>query len=868
MLLLRLALARAQARSKSLAIQQGSRRGAADLLILVASVLIAIGLQGSTRSTPASSSGEPSAMQETHEEHDGWHPCRSKDDDHYDDAARHDQHHRREPRLRLCIDRSLVAQQSQLPGINRGPARHGTIVVDPQGRKDQFVSDEVVYKAASKADLQAFVARYHGKVLWDGKPTIIPNNSRKATSGVSSGFYLIHVDVSRSGLADLQKNMTTRGLTGEFRFSSLAGAHLLALVGREANAGLNYINKPHQAKIPEHPNGIGGNLDASTFPWLNGSAPLQTNVIRAWDYLLYKGFPPDSGTWRPAIIAIADAGFALNPNDPTVRAPLNGNVDYGFFFQFDVVDHDGTAGSTEAGFHGQEVFSIAAAMPANSFGIAGTSGSVSTAILIRMDSSDYGMADAIRSATINGADVVNVSWGRQCGSVCQAFEPFNVQPVQDEIHFATGYGPTAVVISAGNDGISADNQFPCNVPDAICVGAVASNASAENFSDFGGAVTIWAPDCILATPNPNTASQPLGLAQLPIFCGTSAAAPFVSGIIGLIKQLEQPRVFGAGFTTAQIKGFLQSTATPSPDPKVSQGIVNALGAVMAASPNLPPTIQITSPAGGSQVIPNSSLQFISSVNDPEPGFPAHFFVDVQWTSNRDGLLCKGVACTPSHLSFGQHVITATVTDAFGASASASITINAIDYPPSASITYPPTNTTVHTSQQIELRGYATDAVDGLLPPSALTWSSNLDGGLGTGNKLFTRLSAGMHVVTLTARDSAGLAGTASVMVQVLPGADFPSVKIVSPADFSGFRSGGLVETLVGTATDPVDPTLPDSAFVWTDSVDGFLGTGKTLNVVLSNTFGVVIVHKITLSVTNSAGNAGTSQITLLVGEIS
>jgi hypothetical protein len=784
-------------------------------------------------------------------------------------------------RFRFCIDASLLAQQQELPGIDHGPERHGVVVIDPQGRQIQFVSDEIVYRPAGLADLQAFLARYGGTVLRDGTPLIIPNNPRGATSAESSGFYLIHVDLARSSLSDLQKGMTAHHLTGQFKFSSLEAARLLALVGREANSGPNYIGKDHAAQIPEHPDGMGGNIDAATFNYLNGSAPLQTDVIRAWQYLRYKGFPPDNSAdfskWRPSVIAIADHGFALNPLDPTTRAPLNGNLDYGFFFQADVVDHDGTAGGTEHDFHGTKVFAAAAAEPANFFGVAGTGGSVVTPMLIRRDYSMFSWADAIRSAAVNGADVVVLSTGQDCrvgstsfGSLCDAFEE-TFTALQLSITFATGYGPTTVVVSAGNDGVTASADVPCALDNVICVGAVAADATAESYSNFGSEVAIWAPDLILSTPNPDTVGQPLGASQLPIVAGTSIAAPFVGGVIALLRQLEKPRVIGAGFSTIQIKGFLQSTANPSPDTKVSPGIVNALNAVMAASPNQPPTIQITNPADGSQVVPNASLEFVSSVNDPEPGFPKFFPVTVQWSSDRDGLLCTGITCTPPKLSFGTHVITATATDAFGATASTSITIGSVAHTPSASITYPPSNAIFHSSQRIEFRGYATDDLDGILPPTALNWSSSIDGALGSGVDIFATLSVGTHVVTLAATNSAGLIGRASVTLQVLPGSDYPSVTILIPHDDSagGLPTAppGIVETLIGQATDPVDSSLPDSAFVWTDSVDGRLGTGKTINVTLSSVFGVVAPHTLTLTVTNAVGNAGTSQVTVLVGSI-
>ncbi|WP_162899020.1 S8 family peptidase [Ralstonia solanacearum] len=800
----------------------------------------------------------------------------------------------------FCVDDALVAQQQTLPGLDGGGGRQVAIVVDPQGLQDEFVVNEVTYHPTSQADLQGFLTRYKGKVLRDGTPMIVPNNPRGTTSAASSGYYLIRVDLTLSKLADLKKTMEAHGLMGDFRFSSTDAARLLALVGRETNAGPNFVAKPLAAKIPEHPDGKGGNLDATQFFWLNGTLPLGTDVIRAWNYLLYKGFPPMNGTWKPSFVAILDGGFALNPADPTTSAPLTGNLDFGFFRQWDVVDHDLTAGATCPGdgdsvcssYHGTQVFAVAAAQFGNSYGTAGTGGEVVSPMLIRIDGSEYVFGDAIRSASLNGADVINLSWGGKCGSVCDAFHE-TLTALQEDITFATGYGPSAVVVAAGNDGLDAADPFtgdlPCHLDNVICVGAVQQNANAEPFSNFGTPLTIWAPDREIGTVDPILAGNLLGPAQLrqPLK-GTSFAAPFVSGVIGLIKQL-------GNRTTNDLKNLLQVTSNVSSDPKVSpvtlpktQGIVNPLGAVMTARPPLRPTIQITNPANGAQVVPDASLQFVASVNDPEPGFanyPYRFPVTVRWSSNRDGLLCSGAVpgvpngatCTPSKLTPGTHVITAVAISAFGAQSIpyGEIVVEVVYPAPIPVITLPAPNSTFFTSQTITFHGHANAAVDGLLSGSALTWSSSFQGDLGPSVctspavdcTMSAKLIAGTHVITLKATNSVNVSGTATVPVQVLSGDDYPTVTILSYYDGDYNFAPGDVETLVGAATDPVDATLPDSAFVWTDSRDGFLGARKTLPVVLSGTPGVFTDHLVTLTVTNHAGHKGTASVHLGVGTI-
>jgi hypothetical protein len=73
------------------------------------------------------------------------------------------------------------------------------------------------------------------------------------------------------------------------------------------------------------------------------------------------------------------------------------------------------------------------------------------------------------------------------------------------------------------------------------------------------------------------------------------------------------------------------------------------------------------------------------------------------------------------------------------------------------------------SQTVILDGYATDVEDGQLAGVALTWSSNRNGVLGTGTSLVlnaANLQEGAHTITLTALDSDGQTGVATVSIQI------------------------------------------------------------------------------------------------------
>jgi hypothetical protein len=86
--------------------------------------------------------------------------------------------------------------------------------------------------------------------------------------------------------------------------------------------------------------------------------------------------------------------------------------------------------------------------------------------------------------------------------------------------------------------------------------------------------------------------------------------------------------------------------------------------------------------------------------------------------------------------------------------------------PIAAIQWPPTSATSATNVLWALRGSADDTEDGALTG---TWTSSIDGSLGTGNSLQNVvLSPGTHTLTFQAQDSGGLASATNVTVTVAP----------------------------------------------------------------------------------------------------
>jgi hypothetical protein len=129
-----------------------------------------------------------------------------------------------------------------------------------------------------------------------------------------------------------------------------------------------------------------------------------------------------------------------------------------------------------------------------------------------------------------------------------------------------------------------------------------------------------------------------------------------------------------------------------------------------------------------------------------------------------------------------------------------------------------------------------------------------------------RLSQGDYTITLTASDSAGLSGSASIILHVTPPTGNPSIVITSPTVPADFSTGASVH-FAATATDTDGSPLTGAAVQWTDDVDGVLGSGTAFDRVLSGGPCAISSHHVTAIVTNAAGHTGSDTILVTEGGI-
>jgi hypothetical protein len=171
--------------------------------------------------------------------------------------------------------------------------------------------------------------------------------------------------------------------------------------------------------------------------------------------------------------------------------------------------------------HGTIVASVAGAVTDNGVGIAGVAPGVKIMPLRAGNSQGFlqedDVAAAIIYATLNGAQVINMSFGDTV-----------VAPIlHDVIQYAASRG-VVLVASTGNDGAE-QLHYPAAWPEVIAVGAITAADYRWPLSNYGLSLDLVAPgDNILAAiPGGSYGS----------FAGTSLAAPFVTAAVAMLLEV-------------------------------------------------------------------------------------------------------------------------------------------------------------------------------------------------------------------------------------------------------------------------------------------------------------------------------------------
>jgi len=226
-------------------------------------------------------------------------------------------------------------------------------------------------------------------------------------------------------------------------------------------------------------------------------------------------------------VAVIDTGVA--PHDDIAVAFGRSFVDYTDSYE----DDNG---------HGTHVAGIIAAKD-DGVGIVGVAPDANVIALKVLNALGYGLlSDTIRAldwCIANGVDVVNLSLGMERPSAA-------LKRAVDKT-YASGI---LIVSAAGNfgteDGEGDTVEYPAKYESTIAVSAVQPDGERASFSATGPAVEASAPGVFVA-------STYLGNGYA-VQDGTSMAAPFVTGVLALYRQLEPEA------SAAELREALQATA--------------------------------------------------------------------------------------------------------------------------------------------------------------------------------------------------------------------------------------------------------------------------------------------------------------------
>ena len=272
--------------------------------------------------------------------------------------------------------------------------------------------------------------------------------------------------------------------------------------------------------------------------WTNQWEQRQVRAQKAWD--LERGA-------RTTIVAVVDTGVQQKHPDLVVRLVPGRD-----FVNSDAIPADDNG-------HGTAVAGVIAAT-ANSIGVTGMCNRCRIMPIKALAANGTGLwtvaAKGIVWAADHGADVINLSFGGPSGGSI----------LQNAIRYARNTG-AVVVGAAGNFGTTA-LFYPGAFPEVISVAASTPEDLRYDWSNSSQSwVEVTAPGCTWTTK---------WHSKFGGFCGTSAAAPMVSGIAALVRSARP------GMTRLQLESILKAATIDVPFPFTRFGRIDAYKAVFRA----------------------------------------------------------------------------------------------------------------------------------------------------------------------------------------------------------------------------------------------------------------------------------------------
>ena len=290
------------------------------------------------------------------------------------------------------------------------------------------------------------------------------------------------------------------------------------------------------------------------------------------------------GTATSIVTAVIDTGvdythpdLASNIWTNTDEVAGNGIDDDGNGFVDDVRGWDFVNNDSDPmddNGHGTHVAGTIGAVGNNGIGVTGVAWTASIMPLKLLDQSGSGsLSDAIKAiqyARVNGAKIINASWGG--GGFSSALQSAITQ-------FITSGG--LFVAAAGNEATNNDvtPSYPANYQGVISVGASTRTDTRASFSNYGTSVDVFAPGQSILSTLPGNRYGSLS--------GTSMATPQVAGALALLWG-QNPTLSATTISQA----LINSTDNVLRASNSTHGRINvgaAATALRASNPTTPPT---------------------------------------------------------------------------------------------------------------------------------------------------------------------------------------------------------------------------------------------------------------------------------------
>ncbi len=269
-----------------------------------------------------------------------------------------------------------------------------------------------------------------------------------------------------------------------------------------------------------------------------------SSIIDSINFIKELGLDPGKGV----VVGVIDDGFDLKHEDLVEK----------FLEGYDTVDGDNVPLYSHKFVHGTAVTGVLAAESGNGIGISGVCPGCMVVPVAIGDGflNTVQLVDAFNFLLDMNVDVISNSYGPTDNWGYMDMPEALKEIVENSVEKGRNGRGTVIVFASGNgnesiDDVKSFDGFAAH-PDVIAVGSVNATGQRAVYSDFGASLDIMAPSCDIDPGSIFDHENLYGLKD-PIwttdvsgefgysrgsydagFCGTSASAPMVSAIAGLI----------------------------------------------------------------------------------------------------------------------------------------------------------------------------------------------------------------------------------------------------------------------------------------------------------------------------------------------